>query len=320
MAAKREEYVRRERRDERSTSGQRPLVRSDVEPEGARHSPSGRPISDSVPSGSILDRLGYMPSGAVISRARPERRRQVPEAGEAATTDQLEFELAPPTVRDTWSSSLHPASSPPLVPEAEDATTPPQTLRDQLALSGGFYSRVVQSVESVSIPKAPRLPDLESIDVGESLPPGAAPADGEEHASARAGGDVRARRPEAIFIPPLLRRQAEEWRRTGSLTLPATVSSRHARALQRALLLSMLQSDGYDFLPEGIAQRAAWMFREGWGEGRKQRDADDLCFVLGLSSGPSARAAVIAAASAQIPAEAVVPPSSPRWSSRPPRP
>lgn len=314
MAAKREEYVRRERRDERGTSGQRPLVRSEIEPEGARHSPSGRPISDSVPSGSILDRLGYIPSGAVISHARPERRRQAPQPGEATTADELD--IAPATVRDTWSSSLHPGSSPPLAPEREDATTPPQTLRDQLGQSGGFYSRVVQSVESVSIPKAPRLPDLESINVGDSLPPGAAPA-GEMRAPARADG---ARRPEAIFIPPLFRRQAEEWRQTGSLSLPATVSSRHARALQRALLLSMLQSDGYDFLPEGIAQRAAWMFREGWGEGRKQRDADDLCFVLGLSSGPSARAAVIAAASAQIPAEAVVPPSSPRWSSRPPRP
>jgi hypothetical protein len=82
----------------------------------------------------------------------------------------------------------------------------------------------------------------------------------------------------------------------------------------------MLQVAEFSHLPEGIAQRAAWMFREGWGEGKKERDADDLCFVLGLPSDPSARSAVIAAAIAHIPSEAIVPPSSARWSSRPPRP
>jgi hypothetical protein len=315
LAAKREEYVRRERGDERGTSGQRPLVRPEGEAEGARRSPSGRPISDSVPSGSILDRLGYMPSGAVISRARPERR-PPPATGDLSASDDAEAPSAPATVRDTWSSSLAPASNAPPGSRVEDATTPPpQTLRDQLALSGGFYSRVVPSVESVSIPRPPRLPDIDPMDVSDALPPG---SDTPPQAM-RADEAQRSPRPEAVLIPPLLRRQAEEWKQTGSLSLPSTVSSRHARALQRALLLSMLQSTDYGFLPEGIAQRAAWMFREGWGEGKKQRDADDLCFVLGLSSGPSARAAVIAAASAHIPAEAVVPPSSPRWSSRPPR-
>jgi hypothetical protein len=82
----------------------------------------------------------------------------------------------------------------------------------------------------------------------------------------------------------------------------------------------MLQTTEFCNLPEGIAQRGAWMFREGWGEGKKERDADDLCFVLGLSSDPSTRAAVIAAALAHIPPEAVLPPSSSRWSSPPSRP
>jgi hypothetical protein len=238
--------------------------------------------------GSILDRLGYLP------------------ADEAAAL--------PETARsDTWSTTLGGSE---WLSEEGATEPPPQTLRDQLAKSGGFYSRVVPSVEEVSIPRPPRLPDLDPKDTSEAPPPGSdtPPTD----RGAGFAGE-RAPRPEALFIPPLLRRQADEWQRTGSLSLPNTVSSRHARALQRALLLSMLQSTDFLLLPEGIAQRATWMFREGWGEGKKERDADDLCFVLGLSSGPSSRTAVVTAALAHIPAESVLPPSSARWSSRPPR-
>lgn len=288
LAAKRGEYVARNGKDERGTSGQRRAVqpRESEAPRSRRPAGergAGRPVSDSVPAGSILDRLGYLPSSA----------------------------------RDTWSSDLGPPSTASLAAAADDATTPPpQTLRDQLQHSGGFYSRVVPSVESVSIPRPPRLPDLDPMDASLAPPPGS----DTPPAAGRRPLPARSLRPEAILIPPLLRRQADEWRQTGSLNLPSTVSSRHARALQRALLLSMLQSDEFSHLPEGIAQRAAWMFREGWGEGKKARDADDLCFVLGLSAGPSARTAVIAAANAHIPAESILPPSSARWSSRPPRP
>lgn len=329
MAAKREEYVRRERGDKRSTSGERPLVqpsgaaRSDGERVGARRTEGGRPISDSVPSGSILDRLGYVPTGEEELRSRPGRRRRA--AATALGSDEHGAEVGSElsTSGDTWSSALGPPSVPPsmagssIAAPSEDATTPPpQTLRDHLAQSGGFYSRVVPSVESVSIPRPPRLPDLDPMAASDAPPPGSdTPPQG-----ARGTTSPRVPRPEAVLIPPLLRRQAEEWKQSGSLSLPRTVSSRHARALQRALLLSMLQSNDFSLLPEGIAQRAAWMFREGWGEGKKQRDADDLCFVLGLSSGPSARGAVIAAANAHIPAESVLPPSSARWSSQPPRP
>jgi hypothetical protein len=278
LAAKREERIRRERGDARGTSGERASQRQ-----------QDRPVSDSVPAGSILDRLGYVPA----------------DGGSAALPETA-------LRSDTWSTTL--GGSAEWLGDDGATEPPPQTLRDQLSQSGGFYSRVVPSVEEVTIPGPPRLPDLDPKDPSESPPPGSdtPPMGG------RSG--ARSPRPEAVFIPPLLRRQAEDWQRTGSLTLPNTVSSRHARALQRALLLSMLQATEFSHLPEGIAQRAAWMFREGWGQGKKERDADDLCFVLGLTSGAASRSDVITAATAHIPAESILPPSSARWSSRPPRP
>lgn len=306
MAAKRDESVRGERGGQPGTSGQRrAVVPEDVAGADRRE---GRPISDSVPAGSILDRLGYVP-------VEPAGSRRAPALGRGRSVSEEAGFLADDAAPDTWSSALS-ASLPAegLPAEGEDPTTPPpQTLRDHLAQSGGFYSRVVPSVESVSIPRPPRVPDLDPADTTDAPPPGSdTPPMGRRIPSARVP------RPEAVLIPPLLRRQAEDWQKTGSLTLPNTVSSRHARALQRALLLAMLQSTEFALLPEGIAQRAAWMFREGWGEGKKARDADDLCFVLGLSAGPSARHAVIAAATVHIPAESMLPPSSARWSSRPP--
>lgn len=316
MAAKREEYVRRERRDDRRTSGERPALQSpDAAPDTERAG-SGRPeprgqSGDSASSGSILDRLGYVPTEARVSGTA--RRRPPAMASGAPPRPRLsDVDALVAAAPDTWSTSLGSPSLPAPELDPEAATTPPpHTLRDQLAQSGGFYSRVVPAIESVSIPRPPRLPDLDPKDVSEGPPPGSD--------TPPAAARPRPTPEDGVLIPPLLRRQAEEWKQTGSLSLPSTVSSRHARALQRALLLSLLQSGEFSLLPEGIAQRAAWMFREGWGEGRKQRDADDLCFVLGLAAGPSARSAVIAAAQAHMPAEAILPPSSARWSSRPPR-
>jgi hypothetical protein len=289
LAAKREEQIRRVGRRARTTSEQRPA--------------QGRPISASVPAGSILDRLGYVSDDTLDDAALPERASDVPFPSEP------------------WSSTLGTLPAESAERERGDTSStmpPPQTLRDHLARSDGFYSRVVPSLESVDIPRPPRLPALGSMEASESPPPGSDTPP--MHARRLPATEPRTPLPEAVFIPPLLRRQAEEWQHTGSLSLPETVSSRHARALQRALLLSMLQATEFCNLPEGIAQRAAWMFREGWGEGKKERDADDLCFVLGLSSDPSTRAVVIAAALAHIPAEAVLPPSSSRWSSPPSRP
>jgi hypothetical protein len=298
LAAKREEQIRRDRAHGRTTSGEHAVP---------DRSGQTRPVSDSVPSGSRLDRLDYLAEPGLAEDgegvALPERASDVPFPSEP------------------WTSSLGTLPAESSDRERGDASStlpPPQTIRDHLSRGDGFYSKVVPSAESVNIPRPPRLPALDSMEGSDAPPPGSDTPP--MHVRRTAATEPRIPLAEAVFIPPLLRRQGEEWMRTGSLTLPDTVSSRHARALQRALLLSMLQTTEFCNLPEGIAQRAAWMFREGWGEGKKERDADDLCFVLGLSSGPSMRAAVITAATAHMPAEAILPPSSARWSSPPSRP
>lgn len=224
--------------------------------------------------------------------------------------------------------------------DAPPSIAPKRTLVDDLRTSEGFYSRVVPAIEAVDIPPPPRLPslapdapaeaflsdgDVPSTSAFDTLPPETLRGVDLSHLqSTFPKTDSDGERPtpagaSSVFVPPLLRRLADEWRQTGTLRLPETSSPRHARALQRALLLGMIQGNDYASLPEGLQQRAAWMFREGWGQGKKERDADDLCFVLGLPQGPESRDAVIDAAWTHLPADAILPPSSPRWSSRPPR-
>ena len=126
--------------------------------------------------------------------------------------------------------------------------------------------------------------------------------------------------PPQILIPAPLKGSAKSWLLTGSLQLPDTVSARHARALQRALLLSLLLDYGFSELPEGLKRRAAWLFRDGWADGSAELDASDLCFVLGLPPDEFSRATLRGAVSGLIPSDALPPPSSPRLrsSSRPP--
>lgn len=95
-----------------------------------------------------------------------------------------------------------------------------------------------------------------------------------------------------IYFAPHVRSQANDWARTGSLSLPGCSSPRHARALQRALLLALLHEPGWDAIPQGLRQRAGWLFCEGWesgSTGHALRELDDLATVLGLPAGADSR-------------------------------
>lgn len=92
--------------------------------------------------------------------------------------------------------------------------------------------------------------------------------------------------PPPVYFAPHVRAQAGQWAQTGSLSLPGCSSPRHARALQRALLLALLHEPGWFELPQGLRQRAGWLFCDGWesaaGSAHPFREIDDLAAVLGL--------------------------------------
>ncbi len=120
--------------------------------------------------------------------------------------------------------------------------------------------------------------------------------------------------PPRVYFAPHVRKQAHDWLRTGSLSLPGCPSPRHARALQRALLLAMLHEPGYQALPVGLQQRAGWLFVDGWessaGASHPFREIDDLASVLGLPVNADSRRGLSMAVGALVPGPT---------SSRPPR-
>jgi hypothetical protein len=191
-------------------------------------------------------------------------------------------------------------------------------------------------IESISIPKAPRVPRIAEYGAetpGERrrparlpVPPAALSEEQRSHAEAATlvppserGSDRPARISRSgvaprIYVALALRRQAACWLESGSLELPSSVSPRHARAKQRALLVALLMEPGFDALPLGMQQRAAWLFRPGWAEGDGQRDIDDLAAVLGVEVGPDSRDALARAVDYALPEGLAVPPSSQRSS------
>jgi hypothetical protein len=107
-----------------------------------------------------------------------------------------------------------------------------------------------------------------------------------------------------LYFAPHVRNQAGDWARTGSLSLPGCSSPRHARALQRALLLALLHDPGWEAIPDGLKQRAGWLFCEGWesnSSGHALRELDDLATVLGLPSGADSRRTLKLAISGVLP-------------------
>src|SRR5687767_12755490 len=89
LAAKREEQIRRDRVRGRTTSGEHPVP----DRSGQARSEQGRPVSDSVPSGSRRDRLDYLAEDGAEGVALPERASDVPFPSE-------QFRSEP------WTSSL----------------------------------------------------------------------------------------------------------------------------------------------------------------------------------------------------------------------
>lgn len=216
------------------------------------------------------------------------------------------------------SASWRPFSSlPPSTGRAPQVTYPPErrdTWVDSPLESSGFYSRTDEQVESVPLPRPPRVPRLSEADESEGPIPGVSQ-------SLQSSGISRARRESRprVFIPARLRRRADEWLATGSLNLPAAWSARHARAMQRGLLLALLMEPGWAALPEGMQQRAGWLFREGWAEGVGVRDADDVMTLLQLPHNNDARDLLVRAVESVFP-DAVrwAAPASSRLPSRPP--
>lgn len=130
--------------------------------------------------------------------------------------------------------------------------------------------------------------------------------------------------PPRLYFSPHVRQQAGEWAATGSLSLPGCSSPRHARAVQRALLLALLTEPGWHNLPQGLRQRAGWLFCLDWDTspavGHPFREADDLATVLSMPATEESRGLLRDAVAAVLPAfaaRASRPP--PRRSSRPPR-
>lgn len=130
--------------------------------------------------------------------------------------------------------------------------------------------------------------------------------------------------PPRLYFSPHVRQQANEWSRTGSLSLPGCSSPRHARAVQRALLLALLTEPGWHNLPQGLRQRAGWLFCINWdqssAQGHPYREVDDLATVLSMPTSEESRELLRGAISAALPPAAVrISRPPPRRSSRPPR-
>jgi hypothetical protein len=108
-----------------------------------------------------------------------------------------------------------------------------------------------------------------------------------------------------IYFAPHLRIQARSWLESGSFSLPGVTSPRHSRALQRALLLSMLHEPGWGELPDGLKQRAGLLFCEGWESSSAAahpfREIDDLATVLGLACTTESRTQLSYSVAAHLP-------------------
>lgn len=94
-----------------------------------------------------------------------------------------------------------------------------------------------------------------------------------------------------LSIPPAIEEKAREWLRTQELKLSREVSAREARAWQRVLLLALLADRSPRELPRELAQRASWLFREGWE--KNSSEIDDCLVLLRLPNDPRVRAELL---------------------------
>lgn len=110
--------------------------------------------------------------------------------------------------------------------------------------------------------------------------------------------------PSTLEIPGSVADAAEKWLVTGALDLPATVTARHARAVQRAQLLALLDRRGAAQLPLGFQQRAQWLFRKGWE--RDIQELDDCLTILQIPADKAGRQALVAGAAQLVPPSSTV--------------
>ena len=166
------------------------------------------------------------------------------------------------------------------------SSTPPETLR-----SDSSYPETVRTPPPDAI--VPRVRASARVP-GSSAPP--PPMQGAQTLTPPAQttrGQRRSSYPAPrIFFASHVRSQANDWAQTGALSLPGCSSPRHARALQRALLLALLHEPGWECIPQGLQHRAGWLFCDGWesnSDGHASREIDDLATVLGLPAGKDSR-------------------------------
>jgi len=109
-----------------------------------------------------------------------------------------------------------------------------------------------------------------------------------------------------LEVPPTLQAAAERWRVTGVSPVPAHASSRHARAMQRAMLLALMQRFKAGSptepsgelpivplpLPPALSQRAAWLFRAGWHA--DPVEFDSCLALLDIRDSPEVKQAILA--------------------------
>lgn len=267
----------------------------------------------------------YSARGANDSLSIPKAPR-VPRLSEPSALDERPT-IAPPV--DDW--ELDDLS----FPETEPAPTPS-------APPGSLGPYSPSGPETVRSPSTSSVPPRSS-----ELPHDTIPARSSEFLPPRRSSVPPAplvsrpvaRRPSAAQVPPRIyfsphvRKQASEWARTGSLSLPGCSSPRHARAVQRALLLALLTEPGWEHIPEGLRQRAGWLFCKEWDAATEQAhpycEVDDLAAVMSLPIGDESRFLLSRTVAAYLPESAAAPrPSRPppgrysavRASSRPHRP
>lgn len=145
------------------------------------------------------------------------------------------------------------------------------------------------------------------------FPPPMESAGSDDSAGAKRSDPADSSRP--LQFPSHIREQAEDWLKSGSLSLPNCSSPRHARAMQRALLLALLDRPGYHRLPLGLQQRVGWLLSPGWERqttGSVASEASDLLTVLCVAAGAASMQAMMSALRQLIPdpLPLVRPPSS----------
>lgn len=203
--------------------------------------------------------------------------------------------------------------------ERRELSAPP-TLRDSRPYAARASSAHATERMVSTMPPPARRPigHVEAAVAGSLSSPGQpTTAAHAQPSSRRSNRPKTSQAPPRIYFSPHVRRQAEMWSESGSLSLPGCSSPRHARAVQRALLLALLTEPGYDLLPQGLCQRVGWLFAQGWesgSEGHNLRELDDLATVLSLPPGRESRELLVMAVEAVLPhpLPAARPPSSRR--------